>query len=233
MRGEHRHRRGDRATPTSQLASRQPLTRGDPGGARRGASCGAPRAGGVHLVGCSIYESVQSLEVLGWLSHRAAVLQSQPNSFARRMRSMNLNLEAEQEEEGRWLAEVLELPGVMAYGASSDEAMVKAEALAFRALAEQLEHAEVSPFPITLSVGPSIDFYRFESLVSLIPALANHSVASYKHRDPGSDQDQCEQANQWRVDGLQVDHPEVAGVQAQQPRGINVVVEDGSVQRAR
>ena len=50
---------------------------------------------------------------------------------------MNLNLEVEQEEDGRWLAEVLELPGAMAYGASADEAMVKAEALAFRALAEQ------------------------------------------------------------------------------------------------
>jgi hypothetical protein len=40
----------------------------------------------------------------------------------------------------------------MAYGASADEAMVKAEALAFRALAEQLEHGEVSPLSITLSV---------------------------------------------------------------------------------
>ena len=53
MRGEHRRSRGDRATPTSSLASRQPLTRGDPGGARRGASGGASGAGGVHLVGCS------------------------------------------------------------------------------------------------------------------------------------------------------------------------------------
>ena len=68
------------------------------------------------------------------------------------MRNMNLNLEVEQEEDGRWLAEVLELPGVLAYGASADEAMVKAEALALRALAEQLEHGEVSPLPITLSV---------------------------------------------------------------------------------
>jgi len=59
------------------------------------------------------------------------------------MRSMNLNLEVEQEEDGRWLAEVLELPGAMAYGASADEAMVKAEALAFRALAKPLEHGEI------------------------------------------------------------------------------------------
>ncbi|PHX67625.1 MAG: HicB family protein [Cyanobium sp. Baikal-G2] len=65
---------------------------------------------------------------------------------------MNLNLEVEQEDDGRWLAEVVELPGALAYGASADEAMAKAEALALRALAEQLEHGEVLPLPITLSV---------------------------------------------------------------------------------
>ena len=58
------------------------------------------------------------------------------------MKRINLNLDVEQEEDGRLLAEVLELPGAMAYGASADEAMVKVEALAFRALAEQLEHGE-------------------------------------------------------------------------------------------
>jgi len=67
-------------------------------------------------------------------------------------RSMNLNLEVELEDDGRWLAEVVELPGALAYGVSADEAMAKAEALALRALAEQLEHGEVLPLPITLSV---------------------------------------------------------------------------------
>ena len=67
-------------------------------------------------------------------------------------RSMNLNLEVELEDDGRWLAEVVELPGALAYGVSADEAMAKAEALALRALAEQLEHGEVRPLPITLSV---------------------------------------------------------------------------------
>ena len=47
---------------------------------------------------------------------------------------------------------MVELPGALAYGASADEAMAKAEALALRALAEQLEHGEVQPLPITLSV---------------------------------------------------------------------------------
>ena len=45
----------------------------------------------------------------------------------------------EREEDGRWLAEVPELPGVLAYGATADEAMAKAEALALRVLAERLK----------------------------------------------------------------------------------------------
>jgi predicted RNase H-like HicB family nuclease len=55
---------------------------------------------------------------------------------------MNYTLECQLEDDGRWLAEVLELPGVLAYGASKEEAMVKAEALALRVIAERLEHGE-------------------------------------------------------------------------------------------
>ena len=55
---------------------------------------------------------------------------------------MNLTFETEQEDDGRWLAEVPEIAGVMAYGATQTEAMAKAEVLAFRALAEQLERGE-------------------------------------------------------------------------------------------
>jgi predicted RNase H-like HicB family nuclease len=55
---------------------------------------------------------------------------------------MHYTLECEMEADGRWLAEVLELPGVMAYGATRDEAMVRAEALALRVIAERLEHCE-------------------------------------------------------------------------------------------
>jgi predicted RNase H-like HicB family nuclease len=64
---------------------------------------------------------------------------------------MNLKLECEQEDDGRWLAEVPELPGVLAYGSSSEEAMTKAEALAFRVLAERLEHGEARPLPINFT----------------------------------------------------------------------------------
>ncbi|MGH9771571.1 MAG: type II toxin-antitoxin system HicB family antitoxin [Candidatus Acidiferrales bacterium] len=65
---------------------------------------------------------------------------------------MNYSLEIEQEDDGRWLAEVPGLPGVLAYGASSDEAMAKAEALALRVLAEQLEHGEARALNIRFSL---------------------------------------------------------------------------------
>ena len=51
-------------------------------------------------------------------------------------------IEYEQEADGRWIAEIPELPGVMAYGATATEAKVKAQALALRALAERIEHGE-------------------------------------------------------------------------------------------
>ena len=65
---------------------------------------------------------------------------------------MNFTLECEQEDDGRWLAEVLELPGALAYGTTKDEAMAKAEALALRALAERLEHAQVGALAINISL---------------------------------------------------------------------------------
>ena len=58
---------------------------------------------------------------------------------------MTFTVELEREDDGRWLAEVLELPGVLAYGQTSDEAIAKAQALVLRALADRLEHAEGTP----------------------------------------------------------------------------------------
>jgi len=55
---------------------------------------------------------------------------------------LTFTVEYEQEEDGRWLAEVLELPGVLAYGQISEEAIAKAQALALRVLADRLEHGE-------------------------------------------------------------------------------------------
>jgi len=63
---------------------------------------------------------------------------------------MKFTVEHEREDDGRWLAEVPELPGVLAYGATADEAMAKAEVLALRVLAERLESNEVGPQPISI-----------------------------------------------------------------------------------
>lgn len=60
---------------------------------------------------------------------------------------MHYSIDAEQEDDGRWLAEVVGLPGVLAYGSTREQACGKAEALALRVLAERLENAEIKPQP--------------------------------------------------------------------------------------
>lgn len=55
---------------------------------------------------------------------------------------MTFTIEYEQEEDGRWLAEVLELPGTLAYGQTVEEALSRVQALALRVLADQIEHGE-------------------------------------------------------------------------------------------
>ena len=66
---------------------------------------------------------------------------------------MKFNIEHQQEEDGRWLAVIPELPGVLAYGATAEEAMGKAEALALRVLAERLGHGETRTVDISISVS--------------------------------------------------------------------------------
>jgi predicted RNase H-like HicB family nuclease len=66
---------------------------------------------------------------------------------------MKLTIETDREEDGRWIAEVPELPGVLAYGATRDEAMARAEALALRVLAEQLEHGEAKAETLSIAVA--------------------------------------------------------------------------------
>jgi predicted RNase H-like HicB family nuclease len=52
---------------------------------------------------------------------------------------MQYDIEFEQEEDGRWIAEIVSLPGVMAYGATRTEAESKVEAMALRVIADRLE----------------------------------------------------------------------------------------------
>ncbi len=65
---------------------------------------------------------------------------------------MNFHIEYERETDGRWLAEVPEIPGVLAYGSSADEAMAKAETLALRVLAERIESGENRPMSISIEL---------------------------------------------------------------------------------
>jgi len=58
-------------------------------------------------------------------------------------RDMQFSVEIEREQDGRWIAEVVELPGVMAYGSTSEQARAKVQALALRVVAEQLEQGEI------------------------------------------------------------------------------------------
>ncbi len=61
-----------------------------------------------------------------------------------------LRIEIEREEDGRWLAAVPELPGVMAYGGTQDEAVRKAKAVALQILADMIESGEEVPEPLRL-----------------------------------------------------------------------------------
>jgi len=56
-----------------------------------------------------------------------------------------MKIEVDREDDGRWIAEVPDLPGVMVYGVTESEAVSKAEALALRVIADRLDHGETVP----------------------------------------------------------------------------------------
>ena len=66
-------------------------------------------------------------------------------------RAVKFRVEIERETDGRWIAEVPELPGVLAYGSSEAEAQAKVQALALRVVADRLEHGEAGPELINIS----------------------------------------------------------------------------------
>ena len=71
---------------------------------------------------------------------------------------MNLIVEIEQEEDGRWIAEVPDLPGVLAYGNSREEAIARVKTLSLRVLADRMENGEAVPemddvFSVTACAG--------------------------------------------------------------------------------
>ena len=64
---------------------------------------------------------------------------------------MTLGIELEREDDGRWLAEVPTLAGVMCYGETRDDAVARVQALALRVISDRLEHGETGPTLLQLS----------------------------------------------------------------------------------
>jgi predicted RNase H-like HicB family nuclease len=61
------------------------------------------------------------------------------------VQNVRLAVETEQEDDGRWLADVPEMPGAMAYGQTREEAVTRVEAIVLRAIADRLDHGEDVP----------------------------------------------------------------------------------------
>ena len=67
---------------------------------------------------------------------------------------MQLTIECEQEVDGRWIAEIVELPGVMVYGNSAADAQTRVKELALRVIAEQVADSATSAPVLTFSLSP-------------------------------------------------------------------------------
>jgi len=63
---------------------------------------------------------------------------------------MQLTIEIEREVDGRWIADVREIPGALVYGSTSEQAVASVEALALRVIADRIEHGEPTPSLILL-----------------------------------------------------------------------------------
>jgi predicted RNase H-like HicB family nuclease len=66
-----------------------------------------------------------------------------------------MEIEVEREDDGRWIAEVPDLPGVMVYAATREEAITKVQSLALRVIADRLDHGEAIPELDELFAGPA------------------------------------------------------------------------------
>ena len=72
------------------------------------------------------------------------------------MNNLRFTIEYEQESDGRWIAEVLELPGALVYGQTLSSAIAHVKALALRVVAERLEHGEELPTWMSISFAEAV-----------------------------------------------------------------------------
>lgn len=72
---------------------------------------------------------------------------------------MHLSIEIDREDDGRWIAEALELPGVMACGATREDAISNTERLAIEVIADRIQHGELAPsaFNVSFQIGSKRD----------------------------------------------------------------------------
>lgn len=67
--------------------------------------------------------------------------------------TLSIECECEREADGRWIAEIVQIPGAMAHGATHDEAMARAGIVALRAIADRIEHGETKPLDISITLA--------------------------------------------------------------------------------
>jgi len=87
-------------------------------------------------------------------SRRKKLIAAIKGCAALRRNQMNFIVELEKEEDGRWIAEVVEIPGALAYGRTQAEAMARVEALALRVVADRLDHGEITGDLVSVSLQP-------------------------------------------------------------------------------
>jgi len=86
---------------------------------------------------------------------------------------MTFLVELEQEEDGRWIAEVVDLPGVLAYGQTPEQAKAKVQALALRVVVDRLEHGEAGPDLVVFPLRPHEPMAQYPCETRLIRAAPN------------------------------------------------------------
>lgn len=64
---------------------------------------------------------------------------------------MELSIELDREEDGRWIAEAIELSGVMCYGTTREEAITNTEKLAIEVIADRIQHGELPPSALNVA----------------------------------------------------------------------------------
>ena len=84
---------------------------------------------------------------------------------------MNYTIELEQEVDGKIIAEVIELPGVLAYGQTKEKAIAKVQALALYVIADRLEHGEATPELLNLSFCCSMSQWKATKAKRVLAAL--------------------------------------------------------------